>query len=113
MHHPSYQHRFKIKIFIYSGNIFIPQATLAPPDYKSQSVVLPDDVVFVNQPQAMSSSSFWNYYSQIQLDLGDKINVDILGLQGQLLGSLQLNDVPQRPTTANGSLSVKNGQYTA
>lgn len=96
-----------------SGNIFIPQASLTPPDYKSQSVVLPDDVVFVNQQQTVNSPTFWNFYSQIELDLGDKINVDIMGLQGQLLGSLQLNDVPQRPTTANGILSIRNGQYTA
>ncbi len=96
-----------------SGNIFIPQATLAPPDFKSQSIVLPDDVVFVNQQKPVNSTAFWNYYSQIELDLGDKINVNILGLQGQLLGSIQLNDVPQRPTTASGTLSIKNGQYTA
>lgn len=96
-----------------TGDIFIPQATLAPLDYKSQSVVLPDDVVFVNQAQPVNSTAFWNYYSQIQLDLGDKINVNVLGLQGQLLGHILLNDLPQRPTTASGSLLVKNGQYTA
>ncbi len=96
-----------------TGRIFIPQATLAPPDYKSQSVVLPDDVVFVNQKQQNNTPSFWNLYSQIELDLGDKINVNVSGLQGQLLGNLQLNDVPQRPTTANGILSVKNATYEA
>lgn len=96
-----------------SGKIYVPEATITQADFKSQSVVIPSDVVFVNQKQTTASSTPANFYSQLQLILGDKINVKIMGLEGQLTGNLNLIEDPQKITTATGLLAVKNGTYKA
>ena len=93
-----------------SGKIFIPQATLAP-GYFGRSSLLPPEVVYVKKGKVEKAESL-NLYTQIQLDLGDNVFIDVMGLDGKVTGQLKLIDDPQKSTTALGTLYIKNAHYT-
>lgn len=95
-----------------SGEITVPEAKFSPDDF-SNSVTMSDDVVFVNKEnQIKKELPFW-VTSNIQLTLGELVNLDFMGLRADLGGSLSLRDSPGRATTAIGQLFVRQGKYTA
>lgn len=98
----------KIKL---SGTITIPQALIAPKDF-SQTLELPDDVIFINK-QEQRTVLPWDINSQVHLKLGDKVNVKVFGISGRLTGNLHIQDQPGQPTTGTGKLQVVDGKYNA
>jgi translocation and assembly module TamB len=92
-----------------SGKITIPYAEFNPNNYSSDSA-LPNEVVFVNTEKPISEPIF-PLHSQIELVLGDKVTANISGFSGKIIGKIQVNDAPERPTTATGTFVLKNGYY--
>ncbi len=93
------------------GNISIPYAEISPKNFSS-TVTLPSDVVFVGSKQTKSSLPFTTQL-QINLQLGDKIHIAYNNLQTNLIGNIQITQLPGALVNAAGELSTKNGTYSA
>lgn len=100
-----------------SGKIVIPSANIQPIDLSSTET-LPNDVIFVdkqNQKILIRRAAF-PVYIQVELILGDKVNLNIASpkgnLKGRLDGHLEVDYQPKKDTVATGLLSVKDGTYT-
>lgn len=95
-----------------NGKLMIPEAHIISPDYKQKTVVLPKEVIIednLKQPK----DNLLQLYSDIQLILGNKIDIQAEGLDATLIGFLRLQDAPQHPTVGNGTLTIIKGRYHA
>lgn len=94
----------------FTGSIDIPKAKIAPRDF-SQTVELPRDVVYVNEAKVEPLP--YKLSSELNLNLGKNVEIDVLGIRGKLGGNLKILDDPQTPTTANGEIKIRDGKYEA
>lgn len=96
-----------------TGKLFIPSALINLNSY-SNVVSLPSDVNIIsvagedNEPTILQ-----NFYANIELGLGNDIQLKSKMLNAKLAGNLRLVDVPKRETTANGELRIAEGTVTA
>ena len=95
-----------------SGEVHVPYARLRPRDMRSRTGVS-SDVIIIESEQDTSSepAERWQVSSSIRLSLGDDVDIRGLGLQGDLLGTVDLLDRPGQATTAQGKLSIERGSY--
>ena len=93
------------------GSILIPKASIKPVDLSSNAT-LPREVVFVGQRTSDNLLERLQLYSKVQLELGDAVKIDAFNVKGRLYGAIEITDEPNRPTTANGSLTVSKGTYS-
>lgn len=96
-----------------TGTVFIPRATFSPNELKDQGLLTADDVVFIDHDHSPEEQVSFNVSSQIKLLFGDQITISSDGLQGRLTGALNINDNPQKLTTATGELNIIDGVYQA
>lgn len=95
-----------------SGSIYIPEASIHPADF-STTETLSSDVVIVNQ-QNITPSTPTNITLQVQLILGDHVNIRYHGLTAGLQGKIDIHGVPGNPLTATGAFTIsKDSQYQA
>ncbi|UTW05214.1 translocation/assembly module TamB domain-containing protein [Amphritea atlantica] len=109
---PSVQLSLAPQRIILRGEIKIPEAIIKPPDIAATSPVS-DDVVIVDpanpsEPETISKRSL---DAQIRITLGDKVNLEALGFEGRLLGSVLVEDDGRQVTRATGIMQVASGQY--
>lgn len=92
------------------GKLAIPKAHIAPRDF-SHTVEMPMEVVYVDQatPEVMP----FKVTSDVNIALGEKVTLDILGIRGRIGGQVHIKDNPQTPTVANGEIEIFNGKYEA
>jgi translocation and assembly module TamB len=95
-----------------TGELRVPHARLRPRDF-SGAVAPSRDVVLVGADIEPEPPSPWRIHSTLQLYLGDDVQVNGFGLRGFIGGSLRLQEVPERPTTARGVLAIRDGRYRA
>jgi translocation and assembly module TamB len=96
-----------------TGKITIPQAKISPKNF-SNTITLPDSVVFVDQPQDKASALLALLPTMnITLVLGDKIYVNSQNLETTLGGHIAISSHPNSPATASGNLYTIKGTYTA
>ncbi|MGQ3888873.1 translocation/assembly module TamB domain-containing protein [Legionella sp. CNM-1927-20] len=91
------------------GHVLIPKAIIKPQTF-SNSVSLTDDVVFVDKKE---SSNPFNIDTDVKIKMGDNVMLTVKGLEGHLIGAINLRQFPQGPLTATGELNVKDGKYQA
>ncbi|STX29506.1 periplasmic protein [Legionella beliardensis] len=91
------------------GRILVPKATIKPQTF-SNSVSLTDDAVFVDKKE---STNPFNIDTDIKVEMGDQVMLAVKGLQGYLIGAINLRQIPPGPLTATGELNVKEGKYQA
>lgn len=94
------------------GEIKIPKAKLSPPKVTS-STPLSSDVVILD-PNSVSSEvepAQQALDARVRITLGDKVEVDAVGFQGRLEGSVLVEDDGRRATRATGSMAVATGKY--
>lgn len=95
------------------GEILVPQAELKPLSF-SNTVILSDDVVFVQKkPIATAVSYPFPLSTIIQIRMGKQVSLDIKGLHGFLDGMVTLKQSTNGPLTAEGALSIREGRYQA
>lgn len=94
-----------------SGTILVPVAHLKP-QYFSNSLVLSDDVIFKKQKEKAPSSGF-STTMDINLTMGEEVELTLKGLHAMLAGTVLIKQKPHGPITANGELTVKEGEYKA
>ncbi|MGD2138179.1 MAG: translocation/assembly module TamB domain-containing protein, partial [Gammaproteobacteria bacterium] len=94
------------------GKLHVPFARLRPEDLDRQTG-RSSDVVIVDAKTSVAQDERWRVYSDVHLSLGDDVEIDGLGLTGDLLGAMHLNDRPQQETRAQGTISIEQGTYEA
>lgn len=94
------------------GDLFIPEASLSPPDL-SEAVPVSKDVVIITEKSREKAPEEWKISSGIRLTLGNKVSFDGFGLTCRIKGSVNLTDEPGKATSARGELNIMDGQYRA
>lgn len=90
-----------------TGRVLVPQAEIKPMTF-SETVNLTDDAVFVTvQPKTPEL----NLTTNIVLDMGKAVSIDLKGLHGLLDGSLKLVQKPNQALAAEGILLLREGRY--
>ncbi|MDP1601973.1 MAG: translocation/assembly module TamB domain-containing protein [Legionella sp.] len=91
------------------GTLLVPKAQIKPQNF-TDTVSLTDDAVFVTTAPPPNP---YNIDTDIRVEMGNEVALNIKGLQGFLTGGVQLRQLPQKPLTANGELSIRDGKYRA
>jgi|GEM_PF-1482121 translocation and assembly module TamB len=94
-----------------SGTLTIPKASLTPKDFTS-TVSLPDNVIVEGLDNGTASSKIKTYVN-LEIILGDAINLQYAGLNADLTGKLKVNLAPDELATGVGTLKVSKGFYSA
>jgi translocation and assembly module TamB len=94
-----------------TGKVTIPYAKIQPKDITNAVRVSPDEVI-VGSEQDNPEERF-EVMSIITLALGDKVNIDAMGLTARLTGSVTISSGYDAITTGSGQLNVAEGKYTA
>lgn len=94
-----------------TGKVLLPYAKIQPKDITNAVRVSPDEVI-VGQEQDNPEERF-QVVSTITLALGDKVNLDAMGLTARLTGSVTIRSGYDAITRGTGELSVAEGKYTA
>ncbi len=96
-----------------SGELTVPEAELTPSDGRSAVKPSSDVEVIRNDEEQVKQQSGWVVYAKIRLKLGDKVHFTGYGFDGRISGTLALDDVPNKITTATGTLDIHDASYTA
>ncbi len=93
------------------GEVVIPEARLQPKEVVG-AVQTSADARFKSDEVFDGKRSNWVIDSDVTVRLGDKVNFDGLGLQGQLGGVVNTRLRTGDPAVGNGELSVNSGSYS-
>ena len=94
-----------------TGTVAVPYAKIVPTDYTG-AVTSSSDEVIVGQ-ESQNPADRFKVRSQITMTLGPNVNIDTMGLTGQLVGSITVRSGYDAITRATGELSVQKGEYAA
>jgi translocation and assembly module TamB len=94
-----------------SGKVVIPYAKIQPKDITNAVRASPDEVIVGSD--TTDTTKRFEVESTITLILGDKVNLDAMGLTARLTGNVTIRSGFDAITRGNGELSVAEGNYTA
>jgi translocation and assembly module TamB len=94
-----------------TGKVTVPYARIQPKDITGAVRVSPDEVIVGSEPD--DPSGRFEVLSTITLVLGDRVNIDALGLTARLVGSVTIRTGYDPITRGSGELSVAEGKYAA
>ena len=94
-----------------SGKVVIPYAKIQPKDITNAVRASPDEVIVGSE--TTDTAKRFEVESTITLILGDKVNLDAMGLTARLTGNVTIRSGYDAITRGNGELSVAEGNYTA
>ena len=94
-----------------SGKVTVPYAKIQPKDITGAVRTSPDEVIVGREPEDVNER--FEVFSTITLALGDRVNVDAMGLTARLIGSVTIRSGYDAITRGNGELSVAEGKYSA
>jgi translocation and assembly module TamB len=94
-----------------TGTVRVPYAKIVPTDYAG-AVTSSSDEVIVGQ-ESQNPANRFKVRTQITMTLGSDVNIDTMGLTGQLGGSITVRSGYDAITRATGELSVQKGEYSA
>ena len=94
-----------------TGKVTLPYAKIQPKDITNAVRASPDEVIVGSEPE--DASERFEVLSTITLVLGDKVNLDAMGLTARLTGSVTIRSGFDPITRGTGELSVAEGKYTA
>jgi translocation and assembly module TamB len=94
-----------------TGTVTIPYAKIQPKDITNAVRVSPDEVIVGSESD--NPAERFEVVSTVTLALGDKVNIDAMGLTARLIGSVTIKSGYDTLTTGQGTLSVAEGKYTA
>ncbi|WP_457577309.1 translocation/assembly module TamB domain-containing protein [Desulfomarina sp.] len=92
------------------GTVRIPRALITPEEMTS-SVSVSNDVVLLNGHEE-SEDTKWPFFTNLNVFLGDEVEIDGYGLKGRLTGKLLVQDRPDSLLTAVGELDLVDGTFT-
>jgi translocation and assembly module TamB len=94
-----------------TGTVAVPYAKIVQPDYAG-AITPSSDQVIVGQ-ESQNPANRLQIKTQITMTLGPQVNIDTMGLKGQLVGSITVRSGYDAITRASGVLSVQKGEYAA
>jgi translocation and assembly module TamB len=94
-----------------TGTVLIPSARITPADLTGAVLPSADEIVISDDPADPAAS--FSVSSNIRLLLGERVNIEALGLTGRLAGSLNVSTTPGNPARGSGELGVAEGKYMA
>lgn len=92
------------------GSLTIPFARISPPELAQSAVSPSSDVVIVGSEEDEPTAGL-PVRTNLQLILGDSVEVDAFGFNGRLIGRLNVIDEGVDVVRATGSIQVESGQY--
>jgi len=92
------------------GKIIISKAIIKLKNFIS-TVTLPDETVFVDQPQAETPSFLLATKLHLAVDLGNDVFFSYKDFETHLSGKLLINQTPDSPATATGEIYAIKGKY--
>jgi translocation and assembly module TamB len=93
-----------------SGTILVPEAIIAPRDLAG--AVSPSKDMVIIDPRSEPRSTGWPLSAHVSVIAGDNVRVDAFGLKGKVQGRLEVADLPGKPVTGDGILSVADGTFS-
>lgn len=100
-----------------TGQVVVPEGTIAIKRLPEGAVAVSDDVVVINRPGQAEveapPAADWDVLLDIELLLGEAVRIEGFGLEGRLAGSLRLRQRAQGVPEAAGEISVVEGRYEA
>jgi len=94
-----------------TGTVTVPHARIVPTDLTGAVTSSPDEIIVGQESQ--NPADQFHVKTTITMTLGPNVNIDTLGLTGQLTGSVTVRSGYDAITRAAGVLSVQKGQYSA
>ncbi|MDE2451417.1 MAG: translocation/assembly module TamB domain-containing protein [Gammaproteobacteria bacterium] len=94
-----------------TGSVAVPYAKIVPTDL-TNAVTSSSDEIIVGQ-ESQNPADRFQVRTQITMMLGPNVNIDTMGLTGQLAGNITVRSGYDAITRATGELSVQKGQYAA
>ena len=94
-----------------TGTVAVPHARIVPTDLTGAVTPSADEVIVGQESQ--NPADRFKVRTQITMTLGPDVNLDTMGLTGQLTGSITVRSGYDAVTRASGQLSVQKGQYAA
>ena len=94
-----------------TGKVAVPYAKIVPADLTGAVSSSSDEVIVGKESQ--NPADQFQVKTQITMTLGPNVNIDTLGLTGQLAGSITVRSGYDAITRATGELSVQKGEYSA
>ncbi|GIU45130.1 DUF490 domain-containing protein [Shewanella sairae] len=106
------QVKFTDESFNISGDINVPSGKITIVQLPEGGVAVSKDVVFEDSLSSKEAkASPLAVSAQVNLNIGDKLKVDGMGLAGRLQGKLELKQDPFRPPLLFGEIKVIDGSY--
>ncbi|MEL7450072.1 MAG: translocation/assembly module TamB domain-containing protein [Pseudomonadota bacterium] len=97
----------------FSGNVGVPYARIAPLVVGDAVRVSPDQVIVSQYTEPKPVDNKIRTTTDVDLLLGEDVEIDAYGLTGNIEGRLSIFDEPDSVTTATGELAVVDGRYEA
>ena len=94
-----------------TGTVAVPYAKIVPTDLTGAVTSSSDEVIVGKESQ--NPANQFQVKTTITMTLGPNVNIDTMGLTGQLAGSITVRSGYDAITRAAGELSVQKGQYSA
>ncbi|HVC29903.1 MAG TPA: translocation/assembly module TamB domain-containing protein, partial [Steroidobacteraceae bacterium] len=94
-----------------TGTVAVPYAKIVPTDLRGAVTSSSDEVIVGRESQ--SPADRFKVRTQITMTLGPNVNIDTMGLTGQLTGRIAVRSGYDAITRATGELSVEKGEYAA
>lgn len=108
---PQVQFAFAPQSLSLTGKVLIPYAQIKPQTF-NKTVSLSDDVVFIQDKPSLPTNPL-HLNTELRLEMGNEVGLDVKGLKGRLTGAINLHQLPQGPLNATGELTVVDGKYKA
>jgi translocation and assembly module TamB len=96
-----------------TGRVRMPRARFTPREFAEGAVTISEDQIIVDAEETRRTQLARPFYARVDLQLGDDVQFDGLGLTGRLGGALEVVEVPTEPVTGSGELRVTSGTYEA
>ncbi|HXI67082.1 MAG TPA: translocation/assembly module TamB domain-containing protein, partial [Steroidobacteraceae bacterium] len=94
-----------------TGKVTLPYAKIQPKDITGAVRTSPDEVIVGSEPDDPTRK--FEVLSTVTLVLGDRVNIDAMGLSARLIGSVTIRSGYDPVTHGSGELSVAEGKYAA
>ncbi|MBR9726945.1 translocation/assembly module TamB domain-containing protein [Shewanella intestini] len=94
------------------GNIAIPSGKITIVQLSDEGIALSDDVVFSDSISELEQKKKpFLLTTNLNINVGNDVQIDGMGLQGKLSGTLQLKQESAKPPLLFGDIKVNNGSY--
>jgi translocation and assembly module TamB len=96
-----------------TGKVVIPYARIEPHDLRTAASTSPDARIVGEEIRTEDERGAFDVRSRVEIELGDDVSVDAIGLAGQLAGSLTAMSGYRDVETGRGEIRVVDGKYEA